>query len=424
LNFEDVHMSEPIALLRGLPMEVFENPRPGDAWTRCPLARAGDAVLLRAVAASIACPKVRIDSSFLLHAPLEFLARAWLLQRVPPRAREAARRRIAEIAVRYALEGPEIEPDPKTYPTEDAALAELSAALRAGDAEAVDGALLFLTPRTPVERLRAVLAEPILPLLGAAGHAPVLLMLLKNAATRFPESGALLRSPLRALALQADRRLSWMEGAGEPGPGTAALFDRLAAPPRVETPSNGIAATMLATERDGYAARILADATIGVSVHAARRILLRVAALSMLLDDPTHAPYGWTHCFTLPQAILSLEDVASDEARVVRVAATYSLGFRATLGSVPLQYPLARDSRISNISARLSPSDAAAMVFNADAARRRAIRAQLVERAAVHADAHFAKYTMACLTAAGGDPRESALYLAAAAYLGAWWDCR
>lgn len=410
-----------MALLRALPMEVFENPRLGDAWARCPVARADDAVLLRAVAESIACPKVRINSSFLLHAPLELLARAWLLQRVPPRAREAARRRIAEIAARYAVEGPEIESEPKRYPTEDAALAELSAALRAGDAEAVDGALLFLTPRIPGERLRAVLAEPVLPLLGAAAHAPILLMLLADAAARFPEFSALLRSPLRALALQADRRLSWMEAAGEPaGPGTATLFDCLAAPPRVETPSNGIAATMLATERDGYAGRILADATIGVSVHAARRILLRVAALSMLLDDPTHAPYGWTHCFTLPQAILSLEDVTSDAVRVVRIAATHSLGFRATLGSVPLHFAPYR--QISNICPRPSASDAAAMVFNADAAQRRAIRAQLVERAAIHADAHLVKYTMACLTAADGDPQESALYLAAAAYLGAWWD--
>jgi hypothetical protein len=29
---------------------------------------------------------------------------------------------------------------------------------------------------------------------------------------------------------------------------------------------------------------------------------------------------------------------------------------------------------------------------------------------------------MACLTACDRDPDESSLYLAAAAYLGAWWD--
>jgi hypothetical protein len=36
----------------------------------------------------------------------------------------------------------------------------------------------------------------------------------------------------------------------------------------------------------------------------------------------------------------------------------------------------------------------------------------------------LAKYTMACLIAVDRDPEESALYLAAAAYLGAWWDRR
>jgi hypothetical protein len=46
----------------------------------------------------------------------------------------------------------------------------------------------------------------------------------------------------------------------------------------------------------------------------------------------------------------------------------------------------------------------------------------LVERAAIHADAHLVKYTTACLLAADRDPQEASLYLAAAAYLGAWWD--
>jgi hypothetical protein len=408
-------MNDPIALLRALPMEVFETPTPGDAWARCPLATASDTVLIRAVAACIAPPKAQIDSSFLLHAPLELLARAWLLPHVPPYRREAARRRIAEIAARYAAEGPEIESRPKAYPTDDAALSALSMALRTGDADAADGALLFLTPRIPIERIRALLAEPILPLLGAAAHAPILLMLLEAAPGRVPEYGALLRSPLRALAQQADRRLTWMEAVPRPDAALApALFDCLAAPPRVETSSNSIAETMLAIERDGYAARILAAATDGMTVPTARRILLRVAALSMLLDDPVHAPYGWTHCFTLPQAILSLEDVASDVARLVRIAATHSLGFRATLGRVRLQ--------TGSMASQREPADAALAVFNAGADRHPSTRAQLVERAAIHADAHLVKYTMACLVAADRDPQESTLYLAAAAHLGAWWD--
>jgi hypothetical protein len=418
-------MHDPITVLRALPVEVFETPKPDDAWTRCPLASAGDAVLIQAVAASIARPKVRIDSSFLLHAPLELLARASLLAHVPPDGREGARRRIAEIAVRYAAEGPEIEPRTTAYRSEDAALAELAVALRGGDADSVDSALKFLLPRMSLARLRAVLAEPVAPLLGAAGHAPILLMLLQQETGHFTGSAELLRSPLRALALQADRRLTWIDAAGEPdGSGAPALFECLAAPLHVETPSTSIAATMLSVEHDGYAARLLSTATTRVSVAAAKRILLRVAALSMLLDDPVHAPYGWTHCFTLPQAILSLADAVSDVSRVVRIAATHCLGFRATLGSVRLQHSLVPSRRSGDLSQRPQPSDAAAMVFAAGAEERKLIRGQLIGRAAIHADAHLAKYTQACLIAADSDPEESALYLAAAAYLGAWWDCQ
>jgi hypothetical protein len=119
-----------------------------------------------------------------------------------------------------------------------------------------------------------------------------------------------------------------------------------------------------------------------------------------------------------------LADVASDPTRVVRIAATHVLGFRATLSSVRLQYPYAPQRPTGNASLQQEPSDAAAVAFNAKDDQCRSIRTQLIERAAVHADVHLAKYTMACLIAADRDPGESPLYLAAAAYLGAWWDRR
>src|ERR1700690_1889154 len=150
-------MNDAVKLLRALPLEVFETPKPDDAWARCSLATASDEILIGSVATSITCPKVRINSSFLLHAPLELLARAWLLQHLPPHKREDARRRIAEIAVRYASEGPEIESNPKEYSAVEPALQELSAALRAGHADTVDGAFLFLLPRISAEHFRAAL---------------------------------------------------------------------------------------------------------------------------------------------------------------------------------------------------------------------------------------------------------------------------
>ena len=47
--------------------------------------------------------------------------------------------------------------------------------------------------------------------------------------------------------------------------------------------------------------------------------------------------------------------------------------------------------------------------------------ARLATTAAVHPDAHLAKYTLACFDAAHADPPATRLYLAAAAFLGAWW---
>ena len=53
-----------------------------------------------------------------------------------------------------------------------------------------------------------------------------------------------------------------------------------------------------------------------------------------------------------------------------------------------------------------------------------AITARLATAAAVHPDAHLAKYTLACFDAAHADPPATQLFLAAAAFLGAWWAQR
>jgi hypothetical protein len=419
-------MSDPTVLLRSLPLEVFETPKPDDAWARSPLTTISDALLVQLVAAAIAPPKAQARSSFLLHAPLELLARAWLLPYVSADKRDDARRRIAEIAIRYAGEGAEIEAHPRDYATVDRALVELLEALRAGDVDTVDGALLFLLPRVSPERLRAALAEEMIPALGAAGHAPILLMALPGA-VRYASASvcALLRAPLRTLALEADRRLTWMDSVESRAVNReASLFESLAAPPSVKTTSLFIAPTMLAVERDGYAAQLLAEATSAMTVRQAERALLPVAALSMLQDDPERAPYGWSHCLTLPQAILAQSDVVSDQIRVVRIAATHVLGFRATLGRARLQEPYSPTPRSTAIVLEGDPNDVAALVFHAVTEQHNAIGNELAARAAVHADAHLAKYTMGCLLAAVRDPDIAPLYLAAAAYLGAWWDRR
>ena len=63
-------------------------------------------------------------------------------------------------------------------------------------------------------------------------------------------------------------------------------------------------------------------------------------------------------------------------------------------------------------------------MFHASDGERDAIVPELAARAASHEDAHLAKYTLACFDAAAADPEQRRLYLAAAAYLGAWWATR
>src|SRR5580692_346355 len=75
-----------------------------------PWSAASDAALVDAGAAVVATPKrTSRPSSFVLHAPLELLARRALLAYAAPESRAVARHRIAEIAARYAREGEAVD---------------------------------------------------------------------------------------------------------------------------------------------------------------------------------------------------------------------------------------------------------------------------------------------------------------------------
>ncbi len=420
--------------LRSLPLEAFDHPQPGDAWDRSPLVDISDARLVAAVVAAITPPKTAAPSSFVLHAPLELLARAALLPQVALAARPEARRQIAAVAVRYAHAGAEAQAPSGSFSGDDVALSALMDSLRNGDVQGVDAALCFLLPRVPLGRLRASLVDEIAPRLGAAAHAPILLAALPRVADRIAGVGGLLRAPLRTLAASGER-LTWHRGAAAsvasaaPVDPARALFEALAVPSRLKS-SSLIAPTLLAVEQSGDAARLLAGPVQALSPKQAERVLLRVAAMSMLQDDPARAPYGWTHCLTLPQALLANADVATDARGLVAVAATEVLGFRATMGKVTLDAdavpapPAALAPRVSSRLSDVDPAAAAGAAFHAQAAAHAEVATVLATRAALHPDAHLAKYTLACFDAAARDPDAAPLFLAAAAFLGAWWDQR
>ena len=157
-----------------------------------------------------------------------------------------------------------------------------------------------------------------------------------------------------------------------------------------------------------------------------RRDLARVAAWSMLQEPTDHAPYGWSHCLTMPQAVLALAGQGRRPRRDRRgggrhprrrASAPPSARCPSTAGGRPSARPPATSPRPS--SRRPGPRRGRGV------ARPRPTSPTSSPSwppgPSLHHDAHLVKYTLACLDAAADDPDQRRLYLASAAYLSAWW---
>jgi hypothetical protein len=251
--------------------------------------------------------------------------------------------------------------------------------------------------------------DDVLVSLAAAGHAPILLSLRDRVRAVPSTFGS--RLIAGEMARHPDWRLSWARARRSDGVSSGDLGDRLAAPRSPGEPgSDLIYPTMHLTDECGLAAEVLDAPLRGMAVDEARRILLRVAAQSMLQDNRDAAPYGWTHCLTMSQAVLAVADHRGNPEVAAGVAATYVLGFRATQGRVRLDpaWTPSRDSAAGRVW--FARDDALAEIVGG-----------LVSYGSVHPDAHVAKYTLACLDATDADPDAGRLFLAAAAHLHDWW---
>ena len=336
-------------------------------------------------AASVAVPKAEPADSFVLHAPLEVLARAALLSRLGPDARSRARERLVWVADEYRQAGdPVVAPAVPDHATVGEAAAALVKAMAAGDLDEVDRHAAWLGARATVAELRSRLGPAVAPSLGAAAHAPILLHLMG----RVPAVGpGLLRGPARELARRPDQVVP-VDGLVD---GDAPLLDALLGAPLLGMPGSAFILPMV-RHGAGAAAELLVGASDDGA--AARVAVSRVAAWSMVQEPPDHAAYGWTHALTIPQAVLS---VGLPARPAVAVAASQAIGFRASMGTRPL-----------DPAAPLPPTTG----LGPD---------ELAAAASRHGDAHVVKYTLAALDAAAYDPGCRDLYLAAANRLHEWW---
>lgn len=379
--------------------------------------------LLSDVAHALTSAHQEPPNSFVLHAPLELMARAELLPQVSPPAREQARRRIVDIATAWSATDTPTRPTPGEVL--DDPLDALNAALTEGDIDTADHAYWSLCQQRSTAELIADLAGSLLPHLGGAGHSSIFFELLSRFAPRGVNPALMARTVVADLARHPAWRLAWIDQARPQRHRTDSLTSRLLAPTSDEEPeSTFIHPTMSLIDGNGLAAEVLGDVTLGLPVTQARGELLRVAAHSMLQDDPARAPYGWTHCLTLPHAALAIAESSGDPQRAIDIAATYVLGFRATqsAGAIdPNWQPQPPPHVDADAVLEAGPETAAAYAWHATNSERSTLAQAIVDYAGTHRDAHLAKYTVTAFHAARLDPAAAHLFGAASAYLAAWW---
>ena len=418
---------EPIAgILSGMP--------PGrvvESYNTLELEALSDTELFRAAAHIVSQPKLELNS-FRLHAPLEIMARYNLLPFVPPTDRDLARIQMVAAASHYQAGGDEAGPPervPISRPSDTAV--QLRRAVEAGDVRQADALCVSLAETGGLQELLDSITDLTLRTLTGAAHTHIGLMMMARMSGEAGHSAlGLARSGVRALAQAPGLNLkcvSTHRTLKDPETELAAI---LRAVPMVSPLGPGMVAMMQAAEQAGLPDALLGDALLSNSDEGqcenALRTACRIAALSMLEDDPEPAKYYWTHCLTLPHAAWALTRFLPGRpfaAEAAHTAAAWVVAIRASHGNGNLK-PSPEfediDMDLTEALAR-SPRAAASAAWFTTEDERPQVERTLAAEAAIRNDAHLVKYTWACLDSAAQDPEHAPLYHAAAAYLCSIW---
>lgn len=398
-----------------------------------------DERLVTHVIDTVSQPRQAQTDSFLLHAPLEVLARYRLLGFVDEARRPAARTRLLGVATQIVSYGPPIAtPDvggiDLATESDESLLARLVASIRSTDLETLDLLSIELGNRLSPEALTNALVDFVAPFTAAAGHAPIFLSLaMRSDLDSMPVR--MLRPLVRELARFPEWRIRWPDGASlldsvrsidtpsvaEPA-ATGAIFGALASAPYLGDAGSNFVHPVMSQVDPEPAADLLGALDWSHAEDAATQIM-RAAAISMLAEPTDQAPYGWTHCLTMPQALCLLAGHARKPQRLLAIAATHVVGFRAAFAVQELRSDFTPGPSTDGWcqALDLSPDAAASAVWHSEATDADIIQ-ELASRAAVHHDTHLVKYTIACIDATAEDSEAGRLYLAAAAKLSAWWS--
>ncbi len=143
-------------------------------------------------------------------------------------------------------------------------------------------------------------------------------------------------------------------------------------------------------------------------LHHVFPILLRIAALSMIVEDASEAKYGWTHCLTIPHSHWMLADNPDTQKELFCSALTYVASYRSLYGKEQID--------ATDFNDYFDPDEEA--VFTAHYEQ----MTDVISRASSLEDAHLIKYVYSCFDIMKRDPHYAKLYIAAALALLNQWD--
>ncbi len=329
------------------------------------------------------------DTSFILHAPLELCARYFLFPLVKDDYREDALNRMAAIKTRYEkFNTVKDERDRST-----------------------------LTSETDFSLWSTAFAY--------AGHATVLAALSKRIGETNESIVDLLETMNATLSTSNADRFSWTKIQKQELLGIDVILpiDRsniakwfisnVANIQKSQGSSEMIAGIVCNTESAGLieplvVAWINSDIDPFDILHHVFPLLLRIAALSMIVETDTHSKYGWTHCLTIPHSHWVLADNPDTQKDLFCSALTYVASFRSVIG----------ETEISNSQFEQYFDENEEAVFTSHYE----IMSDIISRACVLEDAHLVKYVYSCFDIMKRDPHYTKLYISAALELLKLWE--
>ena len=161
------------------------------------------------------CPAPDQADSFVLHAPLELVARAAPAPLRPAGAPGAGPPADPAIADEFEDFGPPVpEPAATDFASTTDAAARLVAAIDRGELDDIDAVARWLGRAATAPELPACSAADVVPRLAAAAHAPIFLYHLPRVAPRGEVTGELLRGLARELGRAPEWRLALDRRAG------------------------------------------------------------------------------------------------------------------------------------------------------------------------------------------------------------------